>query len=79
MSACRSSASLEPANSTPASWQRSAVRFWLQAMTFMPIAWQILATRVPSLPSPITPSVLPSMSGPIVLCQNAPFLSRSLS
>ena len=43
----------------PAACAFSAVRFWLQAITFMSIALAMRATRVPSLPSPMMPSVLP--------------------
>jgi hypothetical protein len=41
---------------------RSVVRFWLQAITFMPKALPIRATAPPTLPRPRTPSVGLDMS-----------------
>ena len=53
--------------------------FWLQAATFMRNALPTSATRNPSLPSPMTPSVRPSTSRPTTLCHGAPLLSRAFS
>ena len=47
----------------------SAVKFWLQAMIFMPNARPILATSPPTFPRPNTPRTLPSSSWPIEVCQ----------
>ena len=55
--------------STPAARAASASRCWLQAITDMPNAWPTAATRLPSRPSPTTPSVAPSRSVPSPSCQ----------
>ena len=51
----------------------SGVRFWLQAITFMPNALATPAARAPSLPRPTMPSVRPSMSAPM---RDLPGLAR---
>ena len=45
------------------------LRFLLQAMTFIPKALPIRATRLPMRPSPKTPSTRPSSSPPTDVCQ----------
>ena len=63
------SSSLET-SSAPTSAQRSAVRLWLQATTFMPKALApILATAEPSRPRPTQPRVLPARSKAMRVCQ----------
>ena len=59
-------------SSTPTSAQRSAVRFWLQAMVSMPNACPTVATSAPMLPSPQRPSVWPCRSVPTVVIQPPP-------
>ena len=51
---------------------RSVVRFWLQAITFIPKALPIRATAPPTLPSPRSPRVRPSMSSPTDCCHPPP-------
>ena len=56
----------------PTSAARSVVRFWLQAITFIPKALPICATAPPTLPRPRTPSVRPAMSSPTNCCHPPP-------
>ncbi len=60
---CRNSSSLLDIADAGGLRISPAVRFWLQAIAFMPKALAIAAVRVPSLPRPSTPSVMPSRSG----------------
>ena len=63
----------------PTSAARSAVRLGLQATTRMPKAAPTRATRAPRLPSPSTPSVLPSSPTPSATCQRPSRSARSCS
>ncbi len=53
----------------PASAAASGVRFWLQAMTVMPKASPMRATRDPMRPRPRMPRVRPASSRPTDVCQ----------
>jgi hypothetical protein len=55
--------------SAPAAAAVFAVKFWLQAMIYMPNARPMLATWAPTFPRPTTPRTLPSTSLPIEVCQ----------
>src|SRR5258706_223317 len=68
MSACSNSWSLETKRALAAS-AASGVRFWLQAIKFIPKALPIRATCDPIRPSPKTPRVFPWRSVPTVFCQ----------
>src|SRR3984893_8648003 len=68
MSARSNSWSLET-RIAPAALAVSGVRFWLQAIRFIPKALPIRATCDPIRPSPRTPSVFPRRSVPTVCCQ----------
>src|SRR5882672_1970878 len=68
MSARSNSWSLET-RIAPAALAPSGVRFWLQAIRFIPKALPIRATSDPTRPSPRTPRVFPRRSAPTVCCQ----------
>ncbi|GAA3435857.1 hypothetical protein GCM10018954_054640 [Kutzneria kofuensis] len=79
MSLPANNSSLDSANRAPTASVRSAVRFWLHASTSMPNARAIVATRVPILPSPSSPSVAPTRSVPMVLCHGPPERNATFS
>src|SRR6267143_1447218 len=68
MSARSNSSSLET-RIAPAALAPSGVRFWLQAIRFIPKALPTRATCDPIRPSPRTPRVFPRRSVPTVCCQ----------
>jgi hypothetical protein len=70
-SAVRNSSSFDTSRA-PAAVAMSDVRFWLQAMTFMPNASPTFATPDPTFPSPRMPRVFPAKSSPRVCCQPPP-------
>src|SRR5260221_11536115 len=62
----------------PAALAFSSVRFWLQAITFMPKARPMRATSLPMFPSPTTPRLLPLRFEPRLVC-HPPALSEAAS
>jgi hypothetical protein len=78
ISACCSSSSLLTLVA-PAAAAFSSVRFWLQPMSFIPKAAPTLATRLPRLPRPMTPSVIPSSAWPSFTCQRPCRIAASCS
>src|SRR2546425_6984619 len=55
----------------PTSAARASVRFWLHAITSISNARPTLATREPSPPSPMTPSIFPFKPSPQLTCHRS--------